>query len=95
MWLVRRRRSGQLELLSFVRSDSDPAKPQYDTFGGTLDARDDDQYNRCALRELREEFVIPRKWIDFLGLELASFTRGHRLAHLRSTRTDARHVVAT
>eukprot|EP00966_Prymnesium_polylepis_P017467 402929-Prymnesium_polylepis.1 len=70
-------RCGLSAAAALVSSNSDPAKPQYDTFGGTLDAFDDDQYHRCALRELHEEFVIPRKWIDFLGLELASFSRGH------------------
>eukprot|EP00966_Prymnesium_polylepis_P201444 4667587-Prymnesium_polylepis.1 len=90
-----RRRSGQLEVLSVILSDSDPAKPQYDTFGGKLDPRDDAPYHRCAHRELREEFNTPRKWKGLIGLELASFIRGHRTVHLQHPRTGAQHSVAT
>eukprot|EP00966_Prymnesium_polylepis_P126709 2930301-Prymnesium_polylepis.1 len=70
------------ELLSYVRADSDPAKPQYDSFGGTMDLRDDRQYHRCALRELREEAKVHRLWSDPIGLELASFPEGHKLVDL-------------
>ena len=97
VWFARAHRSdsSQFEILSFVRSDSDPDKPQYDTFGGKVDPRDDCQYHRCALRELREEFNVPRKWKETIGLELASFPRGRRLVQLTSPSSGQRHAVAT
>ena len=73
---------GILQLLSFVRSDSDPAYPQFDTFGGQMEFADRCQYHVCGLRELREEAVIPKPWYEPLGLELASYPAGHRMVTL-------------
>ena len=70
------------ELLSYVRHDSSSDKPQYDTFGGKMDLRDEKQYNRCGLRELREEAKLPRQWHEHVGNELAAFPEGRDLVHL-------------
>ena len=70
------------ELLSYVRSDARHDKPQYDTFGGRMDLRDDKQYNRCGLRELREEAKLPRQWHELVGTELSAFPDGRDLVEL-------------
>jgi hypothetical protein len=87
VWFTRTFR-GAPQLLSFVRADSDDARPQYDTFGGKMDPVDRSEYHRCALRELREEVALPKPWNDPLGLELASFSRGHRLVNLTGPAPD-------
>ena len=70
------------ELLSYVRIDARHDKPQYDTFGGRMDLRDDKQYNRCGLRELREEAKLPRQWHELVGTELSAFPDGRDLVEL-------------
>ena len=65
--------------MSYTRADSNPDRPQYSTFRGQLDRRDNHHYNLCALRTLRELAVLPRHWGDAYSMELASFPEGQRL----------------
>ena len=79
---------GTPQVLSFVRKDSRPDQPSFDTFGGTMDPEDDGQYHRCALRELREEVKLNKLWMEPMSLELASFPQGRALL---TTRPSRRH----
>ena len=59
-----------------------------------MEPHDDCQYHRCALRELREEAVLPSVWMDPLSLELASFPTGQSLVELsRSDGTQHRLAI--
>lgn len=93
VWFARQHRS-QPQLLTFVRADARPERPQLDTFGGKLEPHDDTQYHRCALREVREEFTLPTVWKEPLGLQLAAYPTGQRLVRLRRASDDTTHHVA-
>lgn len=94
VWFARAGPDGQPELLSFVRWDSRADKPQFDTFGGGMEAKDDEQYHRCALRELREEVNIPKHWQEDLSVELASSPDGRLLLHLNQPHRNRIHHLA-
>ena len=94
IWFARTSNAGCLELLSFIRSDSSPEFPQFDTFGGGMDPVDRGQFHLCALRELREEAVIPKPWHDEYAMALASFPEGHRQACLTLRRDNSSHTQA-
>ena len=93
VWFVRHHAAGP-QVLSFERADSDIARPQYDTFGGKMDHRDDQQYNRCALRELREEAVIPKPWMEDLGDALVADPDGQTLVNITRRFDGSQHRVA-
>ena len=94
VWFARVGSDGLPELLSFVRWDSREDKPQFDTFGGGMEAKDDGQYHRCALRELREEMNVPRHWKEDVGVELASSPDGRLLLHLNQPHRNRIHHLA-
>ena len=87
MWFVKDGDSTP-QVLSFVRKDSLPDQQSFDTFGGIMDPKDDGQYHRCALRELREEVTLNKLWMEPMSLELASFPQGRTLL---TTRPSRRH----
>ena len=93
VWFARQHHSS-LQLLTFVRTDSRPERPQLDTFGGMVDPRDDAQYHRCALREIREEFALPTLWKEPLSLPLSAYPTGQRLVRIQRSRDDTAHRVA-
>ena len=86
--------NGAAQLLSYVRRDSGATKPQFDTFGGKMEPCDRSEFHRCALRELKEEAVLPKQWHEAYTLELASFPEGHRLLSIIHSLTGYRHQVA-
>ena len=94
VWFARVGSDGLPEILSFIRWDSREDKPQLDTFGGGMDAKDDEQYHRCALRELREEVNVPKQWQEDLGVELASSPDGRLLLHLPQPHRNRIHHLA-
>ena len=55
---------------------------------------DRSEFHRCALRELKEEAVLPKQWHEAYTLELASFPEGHRLLSIIHSLTGYRHQVA-
>ena len=58
-----------------------------------MDPKDNDMYNQCALRELREELKFPKHWEDSLTLPLVEFPDGQRIAKLlHPTRTKLVHL---
>ena len=65
------------DVLCYVRSDSKPSFPQYDTFGGEMDRGDANSYSLCARRELREEAVIHPSWLNAAEVAYASHSKGH------------------
>ena len=89
---------------SFYRADSDPGKPNPDTFGGTVEAADYHQpgvlsgsttvYVHCLNRELEEEAGIPRAWYPPLRHALRVATEGHYQLNLRQTRKNISWTVA-
>jgi hypothetical protein len=94
VWFHTTDASGSTRLLAFHRQDSDPSRPQFDTFGGTMDPKDNGAYNVCALRELKEEVVLPLSWREDLALTLASYPQGQRLVTLRKRSDNSHHTVA-
>ena len=65
------------DVLCYVRSDSKPSYPQYDTFGGEMDRGDANSYILCARRELGEEAVIHPAWLKAVEVAYASHSKGH------------------
>ena len=59
-----------------------------------MDPRDDAQYHRCALREIREEFALPTLWKEPLSLPLSAYPTGQRLVRIQRSRDDTAHRVA-
>ena len=85
---------GDSRLLAFHRQDSNPDRLQFDTFGGTMDPKDNGEYNICALRELKEEVILPVSWREDLALTLASYPQGQRLVTLHKQSDNSNHTVA-
>ena len=65
-----------LEVLSFARRNN----RQLDTFGGGMKDDDHQEYSRCALRELDEEVILPRKWMASIEAKISSHPSGQALA---------------
>jgi hypothetical protein len=59
-----------------------------------MDPKDNGAYNVCALRELKEEVVLPLSWREDLALTLASYPQGQRLVTLRKRSDNSHHTVA-
>ena len=83
--------SKQLQLLCAIRADSAQDKPQYDTFGGRMSTKDDNQYQRCALREVLAEMKLPPKWKEPLSLALVSDPDGQQTIDLHRRTTGQRY----
>jgi len=94
VWFVRPHLDGVPRILSFIRTDSDPAKPQFDTLGGKMDPGDNGQYHHCARREVREEAIIPESWTAQLNSELDENPRGQDLVSLRRPSNGKTYQVA-
>ena len=62
VWFAYRHPQQGVQLASFYRSDSRPGKPQRDTFGGSMDLKDEGSYHTCMLRELSEECGLHPRW---------------------------------
>jgi hypothetical protein len=70
-------------VLCFRRKDDG----HFDTFGGDMEPKDQGEFNRTALRELRERTKLPKLWVEDCHTELASFPDGRRMAvHSSSSR---------
>ena len=78
VWFVKGR-----EVLCFERSDSDPAKPQLDTFGGHMEESDKLSFVACARRELGEEVQLDQSWLDAAEHAYATSPMGHVYHTLR------------
>jgi hypothetical protein len=74
------------ELLCFERSDSRFSKPQYDTFGGTLEFSDQGSYARCVIREVKEEVTLPLEWVTKLTKIVERYPNGHKYVEFWQTR---------
>ena len=72
VWFVK----GQ-EVLCFVRSDSQPGKPQLDTFGGNMEEADEMSFAACARRELNEEVRLERSWLNAAEHAYETSPNGH------------------
>ena len=59
-----------------------------------MDHRDDQEYNRCAFRELREEAVIPKPWMEDLGDALVADPDGQTLVNITRRFDGSKHRVA-
>lgn len=81
---------GGARVLCFRRADGG----SLDTFGGKMEAADLNQYNRTALREIREGVKLPALWLEDCYTELASYPSGQRKVTLTHPRTPEVHRVA-
>ena len=89
LWLARRDRGDRVSWLCFERSDSNPKKPQLDSFGGMLDLTDRDSLVTALRRELDEEVTLPGAWQLHVDAALHRHPLGQHtlelLQHSRST----------
>ena len=85
----RHRKATNYKLLSYFRTDSKPSHPQIDTFGGRMDAADQDSFAACARRELREEAYLEPSWMEAAEACFASHPEGHRNVYLKPKRAPS------
>ena len=71
VWLIRNN-----QILSYYRSDSG-RKPQFDTFGGQMEAKDTGSPVTCLLREVREEVRLPHQWLQQIVQVTQECPTGH------------------
>lgn len=92
VWFVSERH-GQLELLTYVRADSKPDMPQFDTFGGMAEPEDKKLPAQTAAREVGEEARVPSQWHQAMAKALVDFPLGHLEARVTMHgRKETHHV---
>ena len=91
------------QVLSFVRADSHPDRPNLDTFGGKVDPKDvaatqgmraPSAFVAAARRELGEEVELPGSWLAAAEQEYLAHPRGHHLLELQHPHGGKTAVVA-
>ena len=92
VWFASLDEQSRPQLMAFIRSDSAVTRPQFDTWGGKMEPRDEECFATCGLREVTEEATLDSVEHAAMVDILAQVPGGQRVVRLCKSSGECFHL---